>query len=151
MKLTSSQVKNLIRRSLRLIVDPEPEPHDRTRCIGFFQHTCAYCGEPIAQGRGDLDHLVSAARGGRNHISNRVFSCKLCNAELKRDKDWQDFLKERHGLGSEYSARRQEILVWVQNAGAAPPLSTDMLMLLEQAAESATAAYDEACRRVRGG
>jgi len=151
MKLTPSQVKNLMRRGLRFIVDPEPEQVDRARCVEFFGHACAYCGEPIAQGRGDLDHLVSAARGGRNHISNRVFSCKPCNAELKRDKHWEDFLEERHGPGAEYEARRQRILGWVQNAGAVPPLSTDMLTRLEQVSESATSAYDDACRNIRGG
>src|ERR1019366_9355112 len=144
MKLTPSQIKNLMRRGLRFIVAREPEPADRARCVEFFGHSCAYCWEPIPQGRGDLDHLVSAARGGRNHISNRVFSCKPCNAELKRDKDWQHFLKERHGPGAEFDERRQKILWWVQNAGAEPPLSAEMLARLEQAAESATSAYDEA-------
>jgi len=151
MKPTPSQVKNLMRRGLRLIVDPEPETPDRARCIEFFGHACAYCWAPIAQDRGDLDHLVSAARGGRNHISNRVFSCKPCNAELKRDKDWQEFLQERLGPGPEYDARRQKILGWVQSAGAQPPLSPDLISLLEQVGESATAAYDEACKKVRGG
>src|SRR4051812_41123637 len=135
MKLTPSQVKNLMRRGLRFIIDPEPEPVDRARCADFFGRACAYCSQTI-EGSGDLDHLVAAARGGRNHISNRVFSCKRCNAELKRGKDWQEFLKERHGLGTEYDACRQKILGWVQNAGAEPPLSAEVLARVEQAAES---------------
>jgi hypothetical protein len=150
MKLSPSQVKNLMRRGLRFLVDPEPEPVDRARCVDFFGHACAYCCEPVVPGRGDLDHLVPAARGGRNHISNRVFSCKRCNAELKRDKDWQEFLKARVAPAVARD-REQKILAWVQEAGAEPPLSPALLALLEHAAASATSAYDEACKRVRGG
>jgi hypothetical protein len=149
MKLTPSQVKNLMRRSLRLLIDPDPQPEDRTRCIEFFGHACAYCCEPIE--RGDLDHLMSAARGGRNHISNRVFACKRCNAEQKRDKDWDDFLAEICGRGAVYDARRARILEWVQASGSEFPIPTATLALLDQAAEAAALAYDGACKRIRDG
>jgi len=150
MKLTPSQVKNLMRRGLRLLVDPEPEATDRTRCIDFFGEACAYCWEPVPKGEGDLDHLLSAARGGRNHISNRVFSCKPCNAELKRDKDWEAFLAERYGAGTTYEARRSKILQWVAEAGNEPPLPEAMLSLLKEMEHAATSAYDAACKKVLG-
>jgi HNH endonuclease len=149
MKLTPSQVKNLMRRSLWFLIDPDPQPEDRTRCIEFFGNACAYCCESIE--RGDLDHLVSAAKGGRNHISNRVFACKRCNAEQKRDKDWDDFLAEICGRGVVYDARRARILEWVQASDSAFPIPTATLALFEQAAESATSAYDDACKRIRDG
>jgi hypothetical protein len=95
--------------------------------------------------------LISAARGGRNHISNRVFACKRCNAELKRERDWDDFLAEICGRGAVYHSRRARILEWVQMAGSESPIPTATLGLLEQAAESATSAYDDACKRIRDG
>lgn len=150
MKLTPSQVKNLMRRGLRFLVDPEPDAEEKRKCIEFFGHACAYCGAAIEKGRGDLDHLVSAALGGRNHISNRVFSCKPCNAEQKRDKQWEEFLREKHGSSPTSETMRQKILGWVVAAGAVPPMPDALLQLLEEEGARVTAAYDEACRRVRG-
>ncbi|HEY0323065.1 MAG TPA: HNH endonuclease signature motif containing protein [Pyrinomonadaceae bacterium] len=150
MKLTPSQVKNLMRRGLRFLVDPEPAVEERQRAIAFFGHCCAYCGTPIGHGKGDLDHLVPAAKGGRNHISNRVFSCKPCNAEEKRDKDWEEFLLEKCGGSPTFELRSGKILEWIESAGAVPPLSEDMLHLIEEQCREATAAYDKACRKVRG-
>lgn len=149
MKLTPSQVKNLMRRGLRLLVDPEPETEERQRAISFFEHCCAYCGDVIEKGKGDLDHLLSAARGGRNHISNRVFSCKPCNAEQKRDKDWQQFLREKHRAGNAFESKQRKILEWVQLSGAVAPLPEAVLQLLEEQAREVTAAFDAACAKVR--
>ena len=150
MKLTPSQIKNLMRRGLRLLVDPEPEEEEKQRCIEFFDHACAYCGSTVERGRGDLDHLVSAALGGRNHISNRVFSCKPCNAQEKRDKQWEGFLREKHGSGQSFEAMRNKILGWVAVAGPVPLLPKTLLHALEEEAARATAVYDEACKKVRG-
>jgi hypothetical protein len=36
MKLTPAQVKNLMRRGLRFLVDPEPEPAEKDRMIALF-------------------------------------------------------------------------------------------------------------------
>lgn len=134
MKLTPSQIKNLMRRGLRLLVDPEPGVEERQRAMAFFEHCCAYCGRRVQKGEGDLDHLVSSAKGGRNHISNRVFSCRPCNAEEKREKDWEQFLRQKHGQGRTLEERRRKILEWVQNAGAVPPLSETTLCLKSNAA-----------------
>lgn len=150
MKLTPSQIKNLMRRGLRLLVDPEPNAEEKRKCIEFFGHTCAYCGEAIEKSHGDLDHLVPAALGGRNNISNRVFSCKPCNAKQKRDKHWEEFLKEKHGFGPSFDAMHQKILGWVAASGAVPPMSDALLQVLEEEGAKVTAAYDEACRKVRG-
>jgi HNH endonuclease len=150
MKLTPSLVKNLMRRGLRLLVDPEPEAASREEVVLFFNHCCAYCGVSVAGGRGDLDHLLSASAGGRNHISNRVLSCKRCNAEEKRDKDWDQFLLEQHGEGETFLARRARIEEWVASVGAVAPLSEQVLRVLEEQSAIATIAYQEACNKVRG-
>jgi HNH endonuclease len=149
MNLTPSQVKNLMRRGMRLLVDPEPESDQRQRTIAFFGNCCAYCGSSIEKGQVDLDHLLSAAKGGRNHISNRVFSCKRCNAEQKRDMGWEEFLLKKCGEGPLWERRRRKILDWINSAGAIPPLTDETLRLLEEEGRRVTAAYDKACRRLR--
>jgi len=148
-KLTPSQVKNLIRRGIRVLVDPEPEPIERKRVIAFFDHCCAYCGCTVETGKGDLDHLLSSSLGGRNHISNRVFSCKPCNAEQKRDKDWEIFLAEKHRDPAAFAAAHDKIKAWVQSAGDIRPLKPEILEMLDEESRRVTAAYDDACRRLR--
>ncbi len=149
MELTPAQVKNLMRRGLRLLIDPEPEPEERQRAIAHFDHCCAYCGSPIEKGYADLDHLVSAAKAGRNHISNRVLSCKPCNAEEKRDMGWEEFLLKKCGDGPLLEERRHKILDWVNSAGVVPPLPDATLRLLDEESRRVTAVYEEACRKLR--
>jgi 5-methylcytosine-specific restriction endonuclease McrA len=83
--------KNLMRRGLRLLVDPGVTPAERRRVYAFFEEQCAFCGARL-DGKGDLDHLVPTAKDGSNHISNRVVSCGGCNAKEKLDSDWLEFL-----------------------------------------------------------
>jgi hypothetical protein len=149
MKLTPSQVKNIMRRGLRLLIDPNPEPEQRAQCVEYFGHICAYCDDDVAKGQGDLDHLLSSAKGGRNHISNRVFSCKRCNAEEKREKQWESFLLDKYGPGPVFNERRSKILGWVAIAGDVPPLSDEMLEILEAQSRAVVAGYDEACKMIR--
>jgi hypothetical protein len=150
MKLTPSLVKHIMRRGLRLLVDPEPTKEDRLRAIENFDRYCAHCAVRVDKGKGDLDHLLSSAQGGRNHISDRVFSCKPCNAEQKRDGDWLEFLLDRHGKSAAFEATQRQILRWVEVAGAAKPLPESTLALLETQAAVVTAAYDSGCAKVRG-
>lgn len=149
MKLTPSQVKNIMRRGLRLLVDPEPERKDRARVALYFEHKCAYCGLPVEKGGEDLDHLVSSSCGGTNHISNRVFSCKRCNSKEKRDVDWQEFLRRKSGQGREFRERKRKIEKWVKGCGGVRMLSEPTLKLLEKEGRRLTATYDDACRKVR--
>jgi len=44
---TPGYVKNMIRRSLREIVDPSPTKEDKERIWKFFANKCAYCGKPL--------------------------------------------------------------------------------------------------------
>ena len=150
MKLTPSQAKNLMRRGLRLLLDPDLEKDEREMVAAFFDHRCAYCGCPIEKGDGDLDHLVSASRRGSNHISNRVLSCKRCNAEEKREMDWQEFLKLKcAGDASLLNERKMKIERWARECGDARVIRGQALQVLEEECRRVTAEYDRACARIR--
>ena len=149
MKLTPSQVKNNMRRGLRLLVDPEPERAERERCIAFFSGCCAYCGTKVVDGQGTLDHLLAASRGGRNHISNRVFSCRQFNDKEKRDRAWKGFLIRKTGTEEIMGTRLDKISEWIKLAGAVRPLTEATLKTIEEEAQRVTALYDQACKRVR--
>lgn len=148
MKLTPSQVKNLMRRGLRLLLDPDPSKAEKDLCREHFGHACAYCGVIVKPGKGDFDHLVSASRGGLHHISNRVYSCKPCNAKEKREADWQEFLKLKCS-GKVLSSRKKRIFSWAtKNAGSVPRLSKATLRVLEAESDKATKSYERACKKV---
>lgn len=149
MKLTPAQVKNLMRRGLRFLVDPEPEPHEKQAVWTYFQSRCAYCDNPVAAGDGDMDHLVSAAIGGANALANRVLSCKQCNAVEKRDKDWVTFLEEKSPTAEAFASRRQRIDQWVASHGSHVAISPELLAVLKQEADRTTKDYDAACSRIR--
>jgi hypothetical protein len=53
--------------------------------------------------------MISAAKGGANHISNRVPSCKRCNAVEKRERDWHEFLREKAADEPTHASRCQKI------------------------------------------
>jgi hypothetical protein len=149
MELTPAQVKNLMRRGLRRLVDPEPEPKDKERIWAYFEGRCAYCDTVIAEGGGDIDHLVSAALGGANSLANRVLACKPCNAQEKRDQDWESFINSKCP-GSDIRARRtQRIRSWIESHGGHPVLRQEVLSLLTSEAKRVTDEYDLACRRIR--
>jgi hypothetical protein len=149
MNPTPSKVKNYMSRGLRLLLDPELKEGERQRVIVYFEHSCAYCGILIEEGRGDLDHLISAARGGTNHISNRVFSCKPCNSVEKRDADWHDFLHEKHGEGPIFDERKRKIEKWIEGCGGPRVLPPEALHHLKDEYLKVAAAYDDACRKLR--
>src|SRR6185369_7708944 len=91
-KFTPSFAKNVIRRSVRTVLDKHPSDAEVMRLWHHFNDRCAYCNESIPPGstQARLDHLVS---GGTNHISNRVPACARCNDEEKREAPWEQFLE----------------------------------------------------------
>jgi ribosomal protein L24E len=149
MKLTPAQVKNLMRRGLRFLVDPEPEREDKKRVRNFFKDSCAYCGRHLEDGDGDIDHLISAALGGANALANRVLSCKACNAEEKRDRNWIEFLKEKCDSHTTFQERESRIMQWIKLNGGHPELDLKILALLDQECDRTTKEYDTACMRIR--
>jgi hypothetical protein len=149
MKLSPSQVKNQMCRGLRLLLDPDPERTDRLRAYEFFDYRCAYCGAKLEIEEGDLDHLISAATGGSNHISNRVLSCKPCNAREKREMAWKDFLKKKCPGEQVLAYRQLKIEEWVNLCGGIRTLPEETLRLLKYECERVKVEYDVACRNIR--
>jgi hypothetical protein len=138
-----------MRRGLRFLIDPDPEPADRRRVWAHFQSRCAYCDRSLADSEGDLDHLVSAAQRGGNSLANRVLSCKPCNAEEKRDQEWSKFLTSKCKDQYTLTARRARIQQWIELNGGHPVVDEDTLELLNAEAKRVTDEYDAACRRIR--
>ena len=149
MKLTPAQVKNLMRRGLRFIVDPEPEQDTKRLVRNFFGNRCAYCERTLEQTEGDIDHLVSAALGGANGLANRVLSCKPCNAQEKRDRDWITFLREKAPSPDVFHGRMERIDQWIELNGGHPQLDASLLNVIQEEAERTTVEYDRACRRIK--
>ena len=96
--VTPGYVKNVIRRSLREIVDPGPTKEGEERIWKFFNSECAYRGKPLSklQKQGHTDHLVPPSLDGLNYISNRVLSCATCNEADKLDGAWQEFMVQKN-------------------------------------------------------
>lgn len=149
MEHTPAQVKNIMRRGLRFLIDPEPEKKDKKRVRDFFDDSCAYCGKNLKDGDGDIDHLVSAALGGANTLANRVLSCKPCNAKEKRERDWVEFLREKCDSHATFERRESKIRQWIELNGGHLELDEDLLALLTEEAERTTREYNIACGRIR--
>lgn len=112
--LTPGFVKNIIRGSLREIIDPSPTKTQRTQIWSYFNSECAYCGKKLNKTKkeGHIDHLVSSALDGVNHISNRVLSCATCNEKEKLDKAWEKFLKSKNPNKVIAKKRKEKIIKW---------------------------------------
>jgi CRISPR/Cas system Type II protein with McrA/HNH and RuvC-like nuclease domain len=150
---TPGYVKNMIRRSLREIVDPSPTKKDEEGIWKFFDCKCAYCGKPLRklQKEGHIDHLFPAALGGPNHISNRVLSCATCNEAEKLDAAWQEFIVRKNQDPEVARTRIARIREW-QKLNEGPLLDENKLREIERLSESAIAYYDakvEKARRLR--
>ena len=145
-----AQIKNLMRRCLRLQLAPEPTRMERLRAFEHFAHRCAYCGDDL-RGGGDLDHLVSAAIGGSNHISNRVPSCRNCNQKEKLGNPWLEFLRRKCcGDESLFLDRRRMIEQWRGQCGPVAVIPDEALRVLAEEARRVTSEFDLACSRIRG-
>jgi gluconate kinase len=96
---TISQAKNTIGRALRGLVDRSPSGTEIARLWRHFESECAYCGKPLNKDdrKAHLDHLDANLVVNRNHISNRVLACNICNGDEKRETDWQKFLAVKCG------------------------------------------------------
>jgi len=149
MKITPSQAKNLMRRALRLLVDPEPTWEDKQRIRYYFEYRCAYCNIDLKDVPHDIDHLVSASLGGTNALANRVLSCKPCNAKEKRDRDWRDFLREKAESMVTYVQREKRIQEWVAANGGHPELNFELKLLIDEESERISKEFDIACARIR--
>jgi hypothetical protein len=136
-----------MRRGLQYLVDPEPNRGDKEKIRAFFQDQCAYCGESIPRGSGDIDHLIPVATGGANALANRVLSCKSCNSKEKRGGFWREFLAVK-SLPN-YQQRSSHIETWVKMNGGQTELDPKVRELLDKESEKVTREYRLACFRIR--
>ena len=151
-RFSPSLAKNMMRRSLRAVVDPHPRDEEIAEAWQFFDGLCVYCGKAIALGSKDmhLDHLDPETVGGSNHVSNRVPACATCNEKEKRELPWLEFLDRKAPSPEVRDARHQKILAWVVRF---PPEARRLEDgLRRQAGEEigrVIAAYDLALERLR--
>ena len=147
---TPGYVRNMIRRSLREIVDPSPRKNDEQKIWEYFNSECAYCGKKVRKEykEGHIDHLVSSSCGGSNRISNRVLSCASCNEKEKLDMPWEQFLKQKCLSKQTESKRKEKILRW-QKTHNGFTLSKETLDKIESFAGDATSYYSEKVKQAR--
>lgn len=151
---TLSLVKNLMRRSLKDLLEGVPSPAEQRRIREHFKHCCAYCGAAAAPREGHIDH---ADPDGGNGIGNLLLACKTCNGDRKRETPWQQFLEREYGKDSAlYEQRQQHIAAWM-NANpsraktpvlAATPAVAAALDEAEQAIAAFAKAYDAVRRAI---
>jgi len=143
-------VKNMIKRSLREIVDPSPTEKDEQRIWAFFNSECAYCGKRLSKARkeGHIDHLVSSALDGTNHISNRVLSCATCNEKEKLDMPWEKFLTQKNPDKITASRRGGKILEW-QGMHNKTTVKKETLDKIRSLGNEVVEFYDEKVRLAR--
>lgn len=153
---TPGYVKNIMRRSLRELIDRSPTKAKINTIWAYFESRCAFCGDSLDRSKkeGHIDHLVSAAQGGWNHVSNRVLSCANCNEKDKLDDPWEEFLDGKVQDPSTRQLRKDKILDWQRLHGASDnKMSKAMAKLLEDAFVEVEELYsrkvDEIRRAVR--
>jgi 5-methylcytosine-specific restriction endonuclease McrA len=146
------QAKNCIRKTLWRLVDKEPSTREITVLWAYFSSECAYCGRKLSKvdRNGHLDHLEANLAVGRNHISNRVLACNICNGDEKRETDWEQFLARKCGDDeAAYVIRHSRITEWRKQCG--PPLAFDPAILaqVQSSVEACNKLLDEECKRIR--
>lgn len=110
-KVSPSQAKNYIARSLRAVADPHPSGTTLQRLWKHFNSRCAYCGLELRPGleQASYDHLVPT---GGNHLGNIVLACGRCNEYEKLNTDWDAFLRKKAATPKAYRERRSRIVEW---------------------------------------
>jgi len=147
---TPGQVKNIIRRSLREVVDPSPSKADVKKIWEFFDSKCVYCGKGLHKEKkeGHIDHLVSSSCSGSNQITNRVLSCATCNEKEKLAGPWEEFLVSKNSDEKVREQRKQKISDW-QKLHKRVVLSKKVLTEIQELGDEVAAYYDEKIQRAR--
>ena len=147
--MTPSRAKNAIRSALHELIDRQPSAAQKAQVWAHFNNSCVYCAAALvlADRRGHIDHLVSQADGGGNHVSNRVLACGACNGDEKREEHWQFFLKRKCQDPKTYADRLKRIEDWRAKHQIQPsPIPREMVdaYVLKVCAE-----FDAACKAIR--
>jgi hypothetical protein len=142
----------MIGRALRGLVDRSPTEAEISRLWRHFESKCAYCGKPLNKDdrKAHIDHLDANLSVNRNHISNRVLACTICNGDEKRETDWQKFLAQKCGLDeAAYVIRSSRIRDWQQQCGIPSEIDAAILTEVQRAVQECNAKLDEECNRIR--
>jgi CRISPR/Cas system Type II protein with McrA/HNH and RuvC-like nuclease domain len=147
---TPGYVKNMIRRSLREVVDPSPSKKDEQRIWEFFNSECAYCGKKIHKENkeGHIDHLISCSKSGSNQINNRVLSCASCNEKEKLDMHWEEFLAQKNPNKNIFIKRKEKILAW-KKLHKQVELNENVLEKIESIGNEVAVYYEEKIKVAR--
>ena len=148
---TPSQARNMIRKSLLGIIDPDPSREDITQLWEFFESRCCYCGTKInRKGRqGHIDHLVPQSVNGINHISNRVLSCGSCNGDEKRDTHWVEFIINKYANNPSVAKQRVDKIKEWRKLHKEPKLDSELRNKAEELANHVCLRYNSAVRDLK--
>jgi CRISPR/Cas system Type II protein with McrA/HNH and RuvC-like nuclease domain len=151
MTSTPAQVKCIIRRGLRNLIDPELTRNQKNEIWASFNSQCAYCGTALNQKlrEGHIDHLVSESAGGKNCAFNRVLACAPCNGNEKRETDWKEFLKSKCSNEEVFQTRLQKIMAWQFSNPASKSIEPEIENIVREEIEQLTIAFDKACSRIK--
>lgn len=144
-----SYAKNIIRRSLKAILDAPPTETELRALWDFFESACAYCGTPLNRSgrQGHADHLVA---GGSNDVSNRVLACGPCNSDEKRDMPWEEFLALKESQPDVLSKRKERIMQWIaRHSSKAQSVSPELEQRAHEIIEEAVKSFEEAVEAIR--
>jgi hypothetical protein len=143
------QAKLYIRHTLRKAVDPDPSAKQIRALWAHFESKCAYCGRELdpKSRTAHRDHLEAS---GRNHISNRVLSCNVCNGDDKREQNWELFLAKKCGSDvGVHKERRQRILDWTSSCGNPPDIDEEVTAQVERSIAVCCATLEDHYKRLR--
>jgi hypothetical protein len=147
-----SQAKNYVRKTIWKLVDKEPSAREVAVLWAHFDSKCAYCSLQLARAarNGHLDHLEANRSIGRNHISNRVLACNICNGDEKREEDWEHFLALKCRADEQaYEARRDKIMQWRATCAGSPTIDGKIIAQVEQSVEDCNALLENESKRIR--
>lgn len=106
---TISRAKSGIGRAL--LVGKQPSNQQKDAIWAYFESQCAYCGRELskAYSNGRLDHLDAGLSIGRNHISNRVLACNICQTTRTAKSNFrQAACKKGNALGLRSTHQKQQ-------------------------------------------
>jgi hypothetical protein len=145
---TLSQTKNYIRKALWKAADPAPSAKQVQALWEHFQSSCAYCGRPLQkkERKAHIDHLDA---NGRNHISNRVIACNLCNGDEKREQNWEEFLVKKCSDTELLQSRRDRILSWQQRCEQPQAMNEEVAAKIEASIVRCYQVLDDCYKEVK--